>query len=161
MSRSLPNTNQLFSDPEYQHFLKKTEACEKNRPFCRHDLKHFIDVARIANLLALEEGLSVSADLIYTTALLHDIGRFEEYEKGTPHELASRDLAKKLLPALNFTEAEQAAILSAIENHRNPQATGFDAVFYRADKASRACYDCPAEPECRWSDEKKNFKLSY
>ena len=161
MRRALPNANRLFSHPDYRDYLKRTEICEKERSFCRHDLEHFIDVARIANLMALEEGLVLSADLIYTTALLHDIGRFVEYADGTPHELASAKLAETLLADLDFSAADQKIILSAIKNHRNKTATGFDGIFYRADKASRACYGCPAESECRWPAEKKNFDILY
>ena len=161
MMRSLPNTNRLFTHPTYQSYLKRTEDHEKQRRFCRHDLQHFIDVARIANLMTQEAGLTLPADLIYTTALLHDIGRFMEYEEGISHEIASKKLAETLLPFLDFTSEEQQTILSAIENHRNKSAEGFDAIFYKADKASRACFGCPAEPECRWSREKKNFEILY
>ena len=33
------------------------------------------------------------------------------------------------------------------------------ALLYRADKASRMCLFCTAEPECNWSREKKNMTI--
>ena len=32
-------------------------------------------------------------------------------------------------------------------------------LLYRADKASRVCLFCAAEPECNWSPEKKNMRI--
>ncbi len=40
---------------------------------------------------ALEENYPVSKELIYCTALLHDIGRARQYEDGTPHDEAGCD----------------------------------------------------------------------
>lgn len=45
-----------------------------------------------------------------------------------------------------------------------PQETapgpGLGALLYRADKESRCCFACPAEPECHWSEEKKNRAIT-
>ena len=37
--------------------------------------------------------------------------------------------------------------------------SGLRRVLYRADKASRTCFACPAEKACDWSAEKKNMEL--
>lgn len=161
MSSKLTQTNRLLNLPEYQDYLHRIEAHEKDRRLCRHNLAHFLDVARIAAILADEEGLGLERDLIYTTALLHDIGRFVQYEDGTPHEKASRDLAAGLLRYLDFSPEEQTVILEAILSHRTAGTQGFNAVFYQADKKSRACYGCAAREECNWSDEKKNLEITY
>lgn len=161
MSIPLTKTNQLLNNPDYQNYLKRIEAHEKDRQLCRHDLPHFLDVARIATIIAFDEGLKVSRDLIYTTALLHDIGRFMQYEDNIPHEEASHKLAQGLLKSLNFTEAEKQSILSAIASHRASGGTGFNAIFYKADKKSRACYGCAAQKDCNWSDTKKNLEITY
>lgn len=155
----LTKTNAILSDPRYQDYLSKIADHEKNRRFCRHDLSHFIDVARITTILCLEAGLKIDRDLIYTTALLHDIGRFREYEDGTPHELASAELAVAFLG--EYSAEEQETILDAIRSHRNPNAAGFTGLFYRADKLSRPCYNCPAEAECNWAAAKKNLEITY
>ena len=50
----------------------------------------------------------------------------------------------------------------AILQHRGQQdrqREGLAGLLYGADKASRACLFCPAEPECNWSPEKKNMRI--
>jgi HD superfamily phosphodiesterase len=158
---ALKNTNQLYQNRDYQSYLEKITAYEVEREFCRHNLSHFLDVARIATIKCLENHMKLSRDLIYTTALLHDIGRFEQYEKQTPHEVASPQLAILLLVELDFDGAEKSLILSAILNHRNSQSSGFDKIFYESDKLSRNCLICPAQSKCDWSAEKKNMSLTY
>ena len=72
---------------------RKSVVCitqlEASREFCRHDVTHFLDVARLAWIENLERGLGVSKEEIYAAALLHDIGRHLQYEKGIPHDEAS------------------------------------------------------------------------
>lgn len=157
----LKNTNLLYQNQTFQTYLKKIEDYEKKRRFCRHDMSHFLAVARIACIKATEAGFKLSRDLIYTTALLHDIGRFVQYEDKTPHEIASHYLAVSLLKILNFTNDENKLILDAIRNHRNPEAQGFSQVFYQSDKLSRACFSCLVEKECDWSNDKKNLTIVY
>lgn len=161
MNTALIQTNRLLCTSNYYNYLKRIESYERDRQLCRHNLAHFLDVARIATIIALDEGLTLSRDLIYTTALLHDIGRFMQYESNIPHEVASHRLAKDLLKDLCFTENEKQLILSAIANHRRSDCSGFDAVFYKADKSSRACYCCLAQDDCNWDDTKKNLEITY
>jgi len=54
-------------------------------------------VARISYLMILEKRLPVSKDIIYATALLHDLGRADQYEKGISHEEAGAILAEEIL----------------------------------------------------------------
>ena len=58
---------------------------------------HFLDVARIGTIIALEEGLELDREWIYAAALLHDCGKHEQYENGTPHEQASARIAPEIL----------------------------------------------------------------
>lgn len=157
----LPNANLIYDHPVYASLLDRLEATEKVRIFCKHDLAHFLDVARIATILCHERNFSVSRDLIYTTALLHDIGRFAENEEGTPHDLASVAVAKELLPLTDFSDEEIDRILEAISDHRKKEAEGFSGIFREADKASRACFRCPARAQCNWPDSKKNLAIYY
>ncbi|MBU4439837.1 MAG: HD domain-containing protein [Acetobacterium sp.] len=157
----LNRTNLLYQNRDYQKYLNKIKNCETQRRFCCHDVPHFLSVARIATIKTMEAGLNFSRDLIYTTALLHDIGRFVQYKDKTPHEIASHQLAIPLLETLDFTDDENKLILDAILNHRNPEAQGFSRIFYESDKLSRACYSCPVEQECDWSNEKKNLTIVY
>ena len=49
--------------------LQKIEAAEADRCFCRHDMAHFLDVARIGMIINLEESLEIPGELIYGAAL--------------------------------------------------------------------------------------------
>ncbi len=77
---------------------------EYDRIFCRHTPEHFLDVARLAYIFALERNLDCSRELIYCTALLHDIGRAEQYTNGTPHDEAGVTIAEIILTDLDFAE---------------------------------------------------------
>ncbi|MDP2842641.1 MAG: HD domain-containing protein [Acetobacterium sp.] len=157
----LKNTNLLFKNKDFQNHLQKINAYEVNRQFCRHTIEHFLSVARIASIKTLEAGFNYPRDLIYTTALLHDIGRFAQYQDNTPHEIASHQLAIPLLESLDYSDGQKTLILDAIRNHRNPEAEGFSRIIYESDKLSRACYACPVEQECDWSRDKKNLTIVY
>ena len=49
---------------------------------------HFLDVARLMMILNVKEDLKISDDMIYATALLHDIGRHIQYRQGIGHEIS-------------------------------------------------------------------------
>ncbi|MDL2302638.1 HD domain-containing protein [Lachnospiraceae bacterium OttesenSCG-928-D06] len=144
--------------------FKQIQKAEKNRIFCGHDMVHFMDVARIAMILNLEEGIGIAKDIIYATALLHDIGRSVEYEKGIPHEQASVPIAKVILTESSFDKDEIEVIIEAILNHRNKSVAkehNLSSIIYRADKCARACFGCVVEQECNWDKKKKNLKITY
>lgn len=144
--------------------LNKNKAAEKDRIFCRHDMTHFLDVARIGRIINAEEGLGVEVDLIYAAALLHDIGKHMQYSEGIPHELASAQLAPGILSDCGFDKKETDVIIDAIRGHRDENLAdekNLKGILYRADKLSRACFCCPAEGGCDWKDGKKNLRLRY
>ena len=146
----------------YRENLKRNKAEELDREFCCHDMGHFLDVARIGTILSLEEGEAVDRDLIYAAALLHDIGKNLQYTQGVPHEQASAQISHVILPECGFDEKESSAIIDAILSHRDAAAAGsggLKGLLYRADKASRACFACDAEPKCNWKEDKKNLRL--
>lgn len=152
---------EIRNHPLYKEFYEKLEKEEEGRVFCRHQMQHFLDVARIAYIDKLEKGLPIRKEVIYAAALLHDIGKSLQYSEKIPHEKASAEIAEKILrdlPEGRFTEVEIADIISAIWGHRDYQkkAQGLDLLLYLADKKSRACYACEVEKECNWSAEKKN-----
>ena len=95
--------------------LNKLQLLETDREFCRHTPEHFLDVARLAYIRALEENAPVSKELIYCTALLHDIGRARQYEDGTPHDEAGAAIAGQILNELGFSMEEMEAIIAAIQ----------------------------------------------
>ena len=93
----MDRVNQIWNHPLYQNELNKLQLLETDREFCRHTPEHFLDVARLAYIRALEENAPVSKELIYCTALLHDIGRARQYEDGTPHDEAGAAIAGQIL----------------------------------------------------------------
>jgi len=119
-------------------------------------------VARIGYIYVLEEGLGYSKEIIYAFALLHGVGRGEEYRTGEDHHLASGRIAETILSDLNFTSGDKALILEAIDKHRGhgqENLARFTALMKKADKASRACYRCPAQKDCYWDINKKTMKI--
>lgn len=144
--------------------IQKNETVEKDRIFCRHNMTHFLDVARIGRIINAEEGLGTETELIYAAALLHDIGKHMQYAEGISHELASARFAAVILPDCGFEQNETDVIIEAIRGHRDERSAcekSLKGILYRADKLSRACFCCPAEGECSWKDGKKNRSLRY
>ena len=154
--------NQIWQHPLYQEHCRKIQELESERIFCRHTPEHFLDVARLMYIYALEEHLGLSRELIYATALLHDIGRAQQYLHDISHDIAGKEIAQKILADLHFTEQEKEQILSSIGHHRKGDSSNtLASLLYKADKKSRNCFLCSAASECYWSDEKKNMKIEY
>lgn len=163
MDPQMKRVQAVWEHPLYQQNLKDLTRLEADRVFCRHTPEHFLDVARLAYIFALERKLNCSRELIYCTALLHDIGRAEQYITGTPHDEAGVRIAETILSDLDFSSEEKEAILSAIEEHRSSgkETSILSQLIYEADKKSRNCFLCEAEPQCYWSPQKKNMTIQY
>lgn len=160
----MDRVNQILQHDMYRECLAQIRRSEQGRIFCGHDMSHFLDVARLAHLFNLEEGLKIDREKIYAAALLHDIGRHIQYMNGTPHQEASVPLAAKILEDSGFDKGEQEEILTAILRHRDKyvkEEKNLAGIIYRADKMSRACYGCAARELCDWDDTKKNLVLEY
>ncbi|MEQ2371207.1 HD domain-containing protein [Blautia sp. CLA-JM-H16] len=158
----MDRVNQIWNHPLYQQELQKLQILEKDREFCRHTPEHFLDVARLAYIEALEHGYSVTKEMIYCTALLHDIGRARQYEDGTPHDEAGAVIAQQILSEIGFSSEETEAIVSAIRGHRaQTEQSLLGKMIYTADKRSRNCFSCKSEPECYWAPVKKNMTIQY
>ena len=163
MDPQMKRVQAVWEHPLYQQNLKDLTQLEADRVFCRHTPEHFLDVARLAYIFALERKLNCSRELIYCTALLHDIGRAEQYTTGTPHDEAGVRIAETILSDLDFSSEEKESILSAIEEHRSSgkETSILSQLIYEADKKSRNCFLCEAEPQCYWSPQKKNMTIQY
>lgn len=158
----MDRVNRIWRHPVYQEHYKKIQELESERIFCRHTPEHFLDVARLMYIYALEEHLELPKELIYAAALLHDIGRAQQYQYNIPHDIAGVEIAREILTDLHFTEQEKKLILSSIGHHRKGDSCSMlAALLYKADKQSRNCFLCSAAPECYWSDDKKNMKIEY
>ena len=159
----MKKTHSIFNHPLFVQSMRKNELSEINRPYCKHDLAHAIDVARIAYVINLEDQLGFSKETIYATALLHDITKWEQHLSDIPHNQSAIEPATKILQDVEFSEEEIANICYAILHHKDgpPDTTGFAYLIFRADKLSRACYSCDSKSSCYWEDSKKNTLLKY
>lgn len=125
---------QIQLDSEYQNLLSEIEDLKKERVYCKHDLAHFMDVARIASLIWIEEGSSVelNKDIIYAAALLHDIGRVIEYNEGISHDEGNRTKRTSRISLRNI-------ILQCLRhysrNKRRP--TSIRCIIWRSSRNSR------------------------
>lgn len=160
----MERVNKILEHKLFHKYLQKNRMAEENRRFCHHDMGHFLDVARLAMIFNLQQELSIPEEMIYAAALLHDIGRWKQYEDGTPHDRASALFAPEILSDCGFTAQETAQIVTAISDHRNEAIKGeqsLSGILYCADKMSRSCFCCEMERECDWKGSKKNLRLQY
>ena len=157
----MKRVNQIIQHEIFIRELKKLMRLERERIYCRHDIDHLLNVARVAYITALENRIPVQKDMIYAAALLHDIGRASQYETGIPHDCAGAGIAEVILKDCGFDEAERAEILDAIGNHREKREDSSDLsrLIYMADKKSRACFVCRVQSSCNWPMEKKNYDV--
>ena len=99
----MERVNQICKHPLWVESVKKIQALEQQRIFCRHNIPHFLDVARLSWIENLEQGLGISKELIYAAAMLHDIGRHLQYTEQIPHDKGSAMLAEEILKDCGFT----------------------------------------------------------
>lgn len=154
-------TNRIMRSKAYKALTRELCELEKGRKFCGHDMDHFLAVARIALIMCFEKGIDANADVIYSAALLHDLGRIEEYTRGEPHDIAGVKTAQRLLDEAGCTPDERRQILSLIAAHRHSDndENSLEYIFCLADKRSRQCFACPASEECNWKTEKRNNEI--
>ena len=63
--KGMPRLNAVVNHEVYQTYYKRICECETDRVFCCHQMNHLLDVARIAYIKNLEEGLGFDKELIY------------------------------------------------------------------------------------------------
>ena len=68
--KGMPRLNAVVNHEVYQTYYKRICECETDRVFCCHQMNHLLDVARIAYIKNLEEGLGFDKELIYVAAVL-------------------------------------------------------------------------------------------
>lgn len=152
----------ILKDPRYQEYIHKNSIKETDRKFCRHTFQHLVDVARITYILLLEAGdikrfinenclaPDAAKEIVYASALLHDIGRWREYETGEDHAVVSAELALEILCEAGFNQQETDIICTGIREHRRTcdNASLLGDLLNRADNLSRLCLQCQAGDEC-------------
>ena len=150
--------NQILCHPLFIKYMNKNADMELDRIFCKHNLEHVKEVARIVGILAVKD-----ADDVYgATALLHDIGRHVQYETGEKHALVSARLAPEILKDCGYTDAEIACITDAISTHSDKSLINektLNGILAKADLLSRNCGECKARGLCNWSEEEKNHPM--
>ena len=152
--KGMPRLNAVVNHEVYQTYYKRICECETDRVFCCHQMNHLLDVARIAYIKNLEEGLGFDKELIYVAAVLHDIGKSFQYRQQIPHEIAGERIARRILDSLptgfTFTDEEKALICLAVRGHRrrHEHMKPIEELFYESDKRSRMCLSCMAENDC-------------
>ena len=153
--------NKILQNERYLRLIRQLEELEKDRIFCGHNMEHFINVARLTVMLCSEKNIKTDTDVIYSAALLHDIGRVEEYTSGGPHDKAGAEIAAEILEEVGCPKDKKAEIVKLILSHRrsDSEKSTLEAVFYTADKKSRLCFCCKAQDMCNWSEDKKNKKV--
>lgn len=159
---TLPRINRLIEDPLYKNYLLKIAKAEKKRKYCKHGFDHGLTVARIAYAYLLEQGeTSLGKEVIYVAALLHDIGRWVEYETGEEHAQASAVLAQPLLEEYGFDTGEIKVITKAIVEHSEHNSTYLSVLggsLALADNWARDCRGCMAKDGCyKFSEQMKQI----
>ncbi len=108
--------------PDVAGALRRAEALSSRLPagLRYHDARHtFGEVLPAARRLASDLGLDADErELIATAVAFHDLGFLEQRER---HELASAELARRVLPALGYAPDEVARIAAMILATALPQ----------------------------------------
>jgi len=157
--------NEILNDPEYRACIEKIDTLEAYRLFCKHGMEHSLQVARIAFMLNMQDSLGYEKELIYTAALLHDIGRADATDS-REHAESSVEASLKFLNRYSYSPEEINMITDAIRSHSKgaDQNDGvhfpFNDLPFRADKLSRACGLCPVQNKCHWPEKLKNKELT-
>lgn len=157
--------NGILEHPEYEEHLAKIELLEKDREFCKHDYAHAIAVARITQAYLSDQKVrGISRELVYAAALLHDIGRWVEYQTGEDHALTGARMAEAILHDCNYLPEEIALVQRAVCEHRcspeEPDLSVLGQALARADDWSRDCRHCSARGRChKFTD--KMLKIVY
>ena len=151
--------NKILNNNKFKVEYEKIQKLEQDRIYCKHNMNHFLDVARISYIDVLENGYPISGEVVYAMALLHDIGKAKQYEQNIPHNESGAILAEEILRECGFRDKDIKDIARAIFLHREktdyPKNSLVD-ILYRADKKSRNCFECQVKDSCNWSEKQKN-----
>lgn len=164
---SMCRVDKLINNSCFLEKMQLLEQLEQNRQFCKHGWQHCFDVARAAALLNEERKLGFSKELLYAMALVHDIGRCEQYLEDCRHEEASAKIAGAILTQCDFSKTEIEWITCAILHHSGKKGTeplddrkrNLVELLVDADKKTRLCFHCKAADTCKWPMERRNLTV--
>ena len=159
----IKRVNRILSNPLFMQYMEINQAAEAGSAFCKHDVSHMLDVARIAQLYNIKKRLGFSIELIYAAALLHDITKGLQIMEGVPHNESAIAPSTKILQDAEFCTDEVECVIAAILNHRKgPKKStkfyAFSRLIYKADKLSRNCFLCKCT-SCDWSHKNSKLKV--
>ena len=105
-------------------------------------------------------GPGQAEEVICAAGLLHDIGRWRQYDNGEDHALAGAGMAGEVLERAGFSGHEIKVITRAIREHRReaPGSSRLGRVLCLADDLSRPCKTCGARMDCYKFDQLENLK---
>lgn len=150
----------LLEDTTFLNTIEEIEKLEATRIYCHHGFAHLMDVARLASMNNAMKGNVCEEEQVYLAALLHDIGRAQEYKNEISHAIAGKRLAGEILLRMGYPMEKMQLILAAIEGHQEAgqayEKLELARFIYEADKKSRACFLCKAKDSCKWGEDKKN-----
>ena len=159
----MERADRIIEHALFKEALRRVNKDEEDRIYCLHGFEHFMDVARIGYIVILEKGLSIPKEIMYSAALLHDIGRFKQYEYGVPHDIAGGEMAREILNDCGFSAAETELIVDAVTAHGRDgdKITTLADVLAFADRKSRMCMECKAIDTCKWKRQDMNLSVEY
>lgn len=148
----LPRVNRIFQHDLYEEYSSKNKIAEAQRIYCRHGSDHGLSVARIAYIFLLEsKEISLSKEVIYAAGILHDIGRWLEYETQENHAQVGARLAVPILQDCGFSEKEVEVITQGIYEHRlkpSEAESVLGQALALADDWARDCKNCESKGSC-------------
>lgn len=151
----------IINHPVFMDSIKQIELLEMERKYCKHDMKHFVAVTKIMTNINNKENLLYTDEQIHAAGLLHDVGKFIQYQTGEPHQYAGIDIAETIMSDVGFSQADISLVLTAIKEHSGwVKREGFSELLRKSDKLSRQCYECQVSDQCKWPIEMRN-KRSY
>lgn len=154
----MPRVNQILQHRSYEEYCTKNKQAEEQRVYCRHGADHGVTVARIAYTYLLEENinglsstLEADKEVIYAAGIMHDIGRWVEYETQEDHACVGARLAQPILKDCGFTEGEIRSISLGILEHRlapDKTSSPLGQALALADDWARDCKNCLSQAKC-------------
>lgn len=152
----MDKVNSILMNVEFVDRMTEIDSIELGRIYCKHGIAHALDVAKIMIKRNGEVGAGIDKNVLYATALLHDIGRADK-DAGQNHACLGASLAAEIVKKSGYSQAEIDEITFAIAEHRQDnKANALSEILYFADKKSRTCYECEAADTCKWSMDKRN-----
>lgn len=179
-------SERVLKHPVFKKYISEIRTLEAERIYCCHELEHAIDVARLAWIYYLENKITDESqtlhllrprefygewmdekeeikDLIYTAALLHDIGRVDQYKTGIHHSISGVAPAMQILQDIEAPEDWIKQIMDVVSEHSHGAVSAdkknLEYYITRADHDCRLCFACEARESCKWTEEEKNHTL--